>query len=146
MTWPIAVLPGSTGWCRTGARRCPCWMSAAAAATCCGDRGLGARRGVAVTLAGLDRSPWAARYAEAAGVPARFITADLFDARPGGRFDVVLCSLFTHHLRDPELVRFLRWLEDRARLGWLISDLHRHWLPWGVIWAGGSGHAVRTRW
>ena len=95
----------------------------------------GARRGVALELYGLDRSPWAERYARAAGTPGSWITADLFALDPAERFDVVLCSLFTHHLKDPELVRFLRWLEDRARLGWLISDLHRHWLPWGFVWA-----------
>ena len=95
----------------------------------------GARRGVSVQLTGLDRSPWAARYAAAAGTPGEFLTTDLFDLDPVRRFDVVLCSLFTHHLRDPELVRFLRWTDDRARRGWLISDLHRHWLPWGFVWA-----------
>ncbi|MBL6078681.1 methyltransferase domain-containing protein [Belnapia sp. T18] len=93
-----------------------------------------ARRGVTVELTGLDRSPWAARYSTAAGVKARFITADLFGLPEEERFDVVLCSLFTHHLRDAELVRFLRWLPGRARRGWLISDLHRHWLPWGFVW------------
>ena len=94
----------------------------------------GAGRGVAVELAGLDRSPWAGRHAAAAGTPARWITADLFALDPAERFDVVLCSLFTHHLRDPELVRFLRWIEARARLGWLVSDLHRHAVPWGFVW------------
>ncbi|MEN0076407.1 MAG: methyltransferase domain-containing protein [Paracraurococcus sp.] len=92
------------------------------------------RRGVAVTLTGLDRSPWAARHAAAAGVPADWITCDLFALDPDRRFDVVLCSLFAHHLLDPELVRFLRWLEARGTRGWLISDLHRHWLPWGFVW------------
>jgi 2-polyprenyl-3-methyl-5-hydroxy-6-metoxy-1,4-benzoquinol methylase len=94
-----------------------------------------ARRGIAVELTGLDRSPWAERYAASAGVPAAWITADLFEVDPSRRFDVVLCSLFTHHLKDPELVRFLRLLEDRARRGWLISDLHRHPIPWAFVWA-----------
>jgi 2-polyprenyl-3-methyl-5-hydroxy-6-metoxy-1,4-benzoquinol methylase len=94
----------------------------------------GARRGVAVELTGLDRSPWAGRYAAAMGTPGRWITDDLFDLDPAERFDVVLCSLFTHHLRDAELLRFLRWIEARARLGWLISDLHRHPLPWSFVW------------
>ncbi|MDN3565565.1 methyltransferase domain-containing protein [Paeniroseomonas aquatica] len=93
------------------------------------------RRGIAVRLTGLDRSPWAARYTAAAGVPARVITADLFDLDPAARFDVILCSLFTHHLDDAQLVRFLRWLDHHAVRGWLISDLHRHWLPWGFVWA-----------
>jgi 2-polyprenyl-3-methyl-5-hydroxy-6-metoxy-1,4-benzoquinol methylase len=94
----------------------------------------GAGRGVAVDLTGLDLSPWAGRYAANMGTPGRWITADLFALDPAERFDVVLCSLFTHHLRDPELVRFLGWLEARARLGWLISDLHRHPLPWAFVW------------
>jgi 2-polyprenyl-3-methyl-5-hydroxy-6-metoxy-1,4-benzoquinol methylase len=94
----------------------------------------GERRGVALELAGLDRSPWSARYARTAGTPARWITTDLFALDPAERFDVVTCSLFTHHLRDAELVRFLGWLEARAGRGWLISDLHRHWLPWGFVW------------
>ncbi len=96
--------------------------------------GWGARRGVAVQLTGLDRSPWAARTAATTGTPGEFLTTDLFALDPARRFDVVVCSLFTHHLRDPELVRFLQWIEARARLGWLISDLHRHWLPWGFVW------------
>jgi 2-polyprenyl-3-methyl-5-hydroxy-6-metoxy-1,4-benzoquinol methylase len=94
----------------------------------------GGRRGLALDLAGLDRSPWAARHATGRGIAARWITADLFELPAEERFDVVLCSLFAHHLRDPELMHFLRWLDTRARLAWLISDLHRHWLPWGFVW------------
>lgn len=94
----------------------------------------GARRGVALALTGLDRSPHAAAACAAAGVPARILTTDLFDLPAGETFDVVVCSLFTHHLTEAELVRCLGWLEARARLGWLISDLHRHWLPWGFVW------------
>jgi 2-polyprenyl-3-methyl-5-hydroxy-6-metoxy-1,4-benzoquinol methylase len=90
------------------------------------------RRGVAVELTGLDVSPWAARHAKARGVPAQWITADLFTVE--GSFDVVLCSLFAHHLDDVSLFRFVAWLEARSRLGWLISDLHRHWLPWCFVW------------
>jgi SAM-dependent methyltransferase len=96
----------------------------------------GEKRGVALDLAGLDRSPWAGRHAAGRGRPGRWITADLFDLDPAERFDVVLCSLFAHHLPDPVLVRFLRWLDARAERGWLVSDLHRHPVPWAVVWAG----------
>lgn len=99
------------------------------------------RRGVAVRLTGLDRSPWAASYTAAAGVPAQVITADLFDLPADSRFDVILCSLFTHHLDEAQLIRFLRWLDHHAARGWLISDLHRHWLPWGFVW--GATRALR---
>ncbi|MBP0445463.1 methyltransferase domain-containing protein [Roseomonas sp. SSH11] len=98
----------------------------------------GARRGVALDLAALDRSPHAEAHARARhpGLPVRWITADLFELDPAERFDAVICALFTHHLDEPQLVLFLRWMESRARLGWFISDLHRHPLPWGVVWAG----------
>jgi len=98
----------------------------------------GARRGVRVDLAALDRSPHAAAHARVRhpGLPVRWITADLFDLDQEERFDAVICALFTHHLDDDTLVRFLRWMEARARLGWFISDLHRHPLPWATVWAG----------
>jgi len=95
----------------------------------------GERRGIAVELAGLDRSAWAGRHAAARGRPGRWITADLFALDPAERFDVVLCSLFAHHLKQPELVRFLQWLELHAGRAWLISDLHRHPVPWAFVWA-----------
>ena len=91
-----------------------------------------ARRGIEVRLVGLDRSPAAAVHAAARAVPASWITADLFEVEES--YDVVLCSLFAHHLQDAALVRFLRWLDARAVHAWLISDLHRHWLPWGFVW------------
>jgi len=96
----------------------------------------GARRGIPVELCGLDISPWAERYAMEANTPGRWITADLFDLPQHERFDVVMCSLFAHHLDDALMVRFLRWLPRHARHGWLILDLHRHWIPWCVVWAG----------
>ena len=61
------------------------------------------------------------------------MTANLFDYRPGGPVDIVLSALFAHHLDDDEVVRFLRWMEATARLGWFVSDLHRHTVPWHVF-------------
>ena len=54
-----------------------------------------------------------------------WITADVFTYSPDPQPDIVLSALFTHHLSSPEIVRFLRWMEDHARLGWYINDLHR---------------------
>ena len=96
----------------------------------------GAKRGIGVDLWGLDRSPWAEPYARAHAVPARWITADLFDLPAERRFDVVICSLFAHHLDDATMVRFLRWLPRHATRRWLILDLHRHWIAWSAVWVG----------
>jgi hypothetical protein len=54
----------------------------------------------------------------------------MFDYRPAGGIDLIVSSQFTHHLDDTLLVRFIKWMEDTARVGWFVSDLHRHWLPY----------------
>jgi 2-polyprenyl-3-methyl-5-hydroxy-6-metoxy-1,4-benzoquinol methylase len=89
-----------------------------------------AKRGLRVSLAGLDRNPWSAQAAIAAGGSdgIAWLTEDLFDHRGGA--DVILSSLFTHHLDDGELVRFLKWQQDNARIGWFINDLRRHPFSW----------------
>ena len=96
----------------------------------------GAKRGVELELCGLDRSPWSKTYNEKMGTPAEWLACDLFDLPAHRRFDVVMCNIFTHHLDDPTMVRFLQWLPRHTRLRWLILDVHRHWIPWVVIWAG----------
>jgi SAM-dependent methyltransferase len=83
-------------------------------------------RSLDVRLQGLDRNPWAARAAER--VPGsdgvQWLSEDLFDHRGGA--DVVLSSLFAHHLDDAGLVRFMQWQETNARIGWFVNDLLRH--------------------
>ena len=92
----------------------------------------GARAGVPLDLAGIDLNPWSARAARAATPPGMAIdyrTGDLFDEPAGGQ-DVVISSLFTHHLTDAQVVEFLQWMERTAARGWFINDLHRHALAW----------------
>ncbi len=84
------------------------------------------KRGLEVRLTGLDRNPWAERAAERVlgSADIRFVTEDLLDYRGGA--DVVISSLFTHHLDDETLLRFLEWQEANARIGWFVNDLLRH--------------------
>jgi Methylase of polypeptide chain release factors len=44
--------------------------------------------------------------------------------------DIVLCSLFCHHLNDNELLDLLTWVRSHAAIGIVISDLQRHWLAY----------------
>jgi len=88
----------------------------------------GTRRGLRMELSGVDLNPWSTAAAEAATPAAmgiRYLTSDLFDLPPG-ETDVVVSSLFTHHLTDAQVVDFLVWMEVRARRGWFVNDLHRH--------------------
>jgi SAM-dependent methyltransferase len=92
-----------------------------------------ARHKVAVALEGVDLSPWsarAAREATPAPLPITWQTADVLRYRPEAPVDLVISSLFTHHLEDAALLRFLHWMEETAGLGWFINDLQRHPLPY----------------
>jgi SAM-dependent methyltransferase len=101
----------------------------------------GEARGLGLDLIGVDRNPYAATAASratSAGPPVRYITCDVFDLPPSIRPDIVISALFAHHLDEVQLLRFLRWMETRARLGWLINDLHRHAVPyWIARWTPG---------
>lgn len=88
----------------------------------------GRRQGIALQLEGVDLSTASAVAAQAA-TPAwmgiTYRTGDVFDEAPGS-VDVVISSLFTHHLGDADVVRFVRWMEQASRIGWFVNDLHRH--------------------
>ncbi len=90
------------------------------------------RAGKHASLHGIDLNPWATQAARAATPVAAnisFETGDVFSYRPAEPFDFIISAQFTHHLTDEQFVAFLRWMETHARRGWLINDLHRHWLP-----------------
>lgn len=91
------------------------------------------RRDVSVSLTGVDLNPWSRMAASEATGPSRkirWVTADAFAFDPPRGIDVVVSSLFTHHLPDPLVTKFLGWMEARTRLGWFVNDLHRHPLPY----------------
>jgi len=85
------------------------------------------RRGVVARLVGVDlneRSAAIAREATPASLAIDYRTGDYRDQPED--FDFVVSSQVTHHMTDAQLREFLRFMEDNARRGWLISDLHRH--------------------
>jgi SAM-dependent methyltransferase len=94
------------------------------------------RRGVAVSLTGVDRNPWsrrAAMEATASELGIEWVTADVFAHDHPRGIDVVVSSSFTHHLSDALVIQFIDWMEANARLGWFVNDLHRHPLPYHVF-------------
>jgi hypothetical protein len=91
-----------------------------------------ARRRLKVDLVGVDLNPWSASTAEGlneTGRPIRFITTSVFDYWPANPIDIVISSLFTHHLDDFSVIEFIAWMEAKARIGWFVNDLHRRRLP-----------------
>ncbi|HXQ73176.1 MAG TPA: methyltransferase domain-containing protein [Pyrinomonadaceae bacterium] len=86
-------------------------------------------RGVGLELN--ERSAQAIRE-ESAGFPE--ITSVRGDALrlpfADGDFDYVMCSLFTHHFRDEQVVNILREMNRVARRRIFVIDLHRDPVPY----------------
>jgi SAM-dependent methyltransferase len=93
-------------------------------------------RGVAVELTGLDLNPDAVAIAAEASNPAsiiRWVAADVFAFQPEKPIHLVVSSLFAHHLTEPDVIRFLQWMELHAQLGWFINDLSRATVPYHLL-------------
>ena len=89
----------------------------------------GAKRGVALDLAGVDLNPKSeAVAAMRLGEQARLITGD-YRGLAGHGWDLIISSLVTHHMTPAQRTEFLRFMESECARGWLINDLHRQRLP-----------------
>lgn len=92
--------------------------------------------GVALELVGVDineHSIRAAREATLASSRIEWIHGDVYAGAAGVEADVVTVSGVLHHLEEAEIVRFLRWAEDTARVGWIVVDLHRMPVPYRIF-------------
>jgi 2-polyprenyl-3-methyl-5-hydroxy-6-metoxy-1,4-benzoquinol methylase len=94
------------------------------------------RHGRQTRLTGVDLNPWSKQSAMSATPPdarIQYETSDIFSFDPDRYADFIISSLFTHHLTDKEVVKFLQWMDGHAMRGWFINDLHRHPLPFFII-------------
>jgi hypothetical protein len=86
-------------------------------------------RGLEADLVGIDLHPGseaAARAATPTGVAIEYRTADVFGFEPDRPIDLVVSSLFAHHLDGEAVPAFLGFMERTAQRGWFVNDLHRH--------------------
>lgn len=105
---------------------------------------LAQRHGLALAVEGCDISPQAVALAEARarerGLEASFFVADVLADRLPNRFeigfDVIVSSLFLHHLDTADAETLLARLAGSSRQLLLISDLLRTPLGYGLAWAG----------
>ena len=89
---------------------------------------MAARRGAAFEIDGCDLSSYAVRYASNSardyGVQVGFFQCNALEKLPEG-YDVLINSLFLHHLSDEETIGFLQSMARVARKALLVSDLVR---------------------
>jgi len=93
-------------------------------------------RKLAVQLTGLDLNPVAVSIAAEATPPGssiRWVATDVFAYTPPEPVHIVVSSLFTHHLPEAGVIRFLQWMERNAQSGWFINDLSRAAIPYHLF-------------
>jgi len=97
------------------------------------------RRGLNAEWTGLDVSPVAIEHARVQTRDRSNVSYTLHDALqtplPSGH-DVVICSLFLHHLDRASCVSLLRAMHEASTLGVVINDLRRTRLGYTMAWCG----------
>lgn len=58
---------------------------------------------------------------------------DLFELPEGG-VDVITATQFVHHFTSSKLPEVVGSMLRASRLGVVINDIHRHWMPWVAVW------------
>lgn len=99
------------------------------------------RRGLALDVRASDLNPEAVAIAQGQarrrGAPVAFAQGNaLTPPTAPGEADVVLCSLFLHHLGDDDAERLLALMAQRARRLVLVNDLVRSRLGYALAWGG----------
>lgn len=63
-----------------------------------------------------------------------FETANIFDKDfQQKEWDIITCTLFTHHFTDQELIQMFQSFRQTTTIGLVINDLHRHPLAYYSI-------------
>ncbi len=63
----------------------------------------------------------------------QFIQQDLFNLAVQ-QADIVTASQFVHHFPTEELPSIVEKMLAVSRIGVVINDIHRHWIPWAAVW------------
>jgi SAM-dependent methyltransferase len=100
------------------------------------------RRGRKVLVDACDISPFAVRYANARAAERRVENVQFFrcdvlnEPWPEEGYDVVMCSLFMHHLDDETAVALLSRMAAAAKRLVVVNDLRRSAIGYLLAWLG----------
>ncbi|QGQ22413.1 methyltransferase domain-containing protein [Gimesia benthica] len=97
--------------------------------------------GLDIEISGCDISEYAVRHAteraQQKGLEKiHFFQSDIFQEPAERRYDLVMCSLFLHHLDEPQAVQLMQWMSESTRHLLLINDLRRTRLGYWLAWCG----------
>lgn len=97
--------------------------------------------GINLNVVGCDISPLAVRHATELATQAhvdnvQFLEVDAIHGPLEGPYDIVMCSLFLHHLPIDEAHRLLTRMRELASHQVLINDLRRTRFGYALAWLG----------
>lgn len=106
-----------------------------------GLAGLARRGNLSIEVHGCDISPVAVQHAEEqarrAGLEsARFFLHDALGGPLPEDYDVVICSLFLHHLEQRDVIKVLQRMAEGTKYLVLVDDLRRSALGYAMAWVG----------
>jgi 2-polyprenyl-3-methyl-5-hydroxy-6-metoxy-1,4-benzoquinol methylase len=90
-------------------------------------------KGLKVSFTGLDMSSIAIAHAQENckhKTNVDFICQPFQSFIPAKNYDLIICSLFTHHLYDDDLNDLLVFMNRYSDLGFVVNDLERNALAW----------------
>jgi 2-polyprenyl-3-methyl-5-hydroxy-6-metoxy-1,4-benzoquinol methylase len=97
---------------------------------------------VSIRIHGCDISPTAIEFATEQASKAGLTNISFFpcnaltDPLPIPQYDVIMCSLFLHHLKEREAVLLLERMKSAALQMVLVDDLRRSRLGYWLAWLG----------
>lgn len=94
------------------------------------------KRGIRAKLTGCDLNPDSVAIAAEASPPTsriEWVGQDIFRYTSCEPIDIAISSLFTHHLIETDIIRFLKWMEENTSVGWFVNDLSRAPIPYHLL-------------
>lgn len=97
----------------------------------------GRKNNRSLKLTGIDANPHIIDFARNNCTAYPEISFEVLDIFSVGfqqkKFDIAMGTLFYHHFKNEVLVDFFSKLTHQARIGFVINDIHRHWLAFHFI-------------
>jgi 2-polyprenyl-3-methyl-5-hydroxy-6-metoxy-1,4-benzoquinol methylase len=103
----------------------------------------GRKEGYVFKLIGVDANEFIINHAQkksSAYPEISYLQQDIFSEEfKESSYDIVLATLFLHHFKEDELIRLLSQVHQKANLGIVVNDLHRHGLAYYLFKLLGLG-------
>jgi SAM-dependent methyltransferase len=96
------------------------------------------KKGIRVAITAVDINPQTVEVARKMTAEYPEIVVSVADGLalpfPDRNFDFVLCSKTAHHFSDKDVVRLISEMIRVSGRGYLLMDLRRSWIAYGLIW------------